>query len=80
MRGCGSPQERATAPGCGEDIGQGTLPEGGALKGAAGHQADTEQEVGLEGTFQLSLQRVQRPRCLYLGKTFHINKFSNPRT
>lgn len=62
MRGCGSPQERATAPGWGEDIDQGKLSEGGALRDAAGHQADTEQEVELEGTFQLSLQHVQRPR------------------
>lgn len=30
------------------------------------HQTDTGQEGGLEGTFQLSLQHVQRPRMFIL--------------
>lgn len=60
--GAVGPPAESDCPGWGEDVGQGKLPEGGALKDVAGHQADTGQEVGLGGTFQLSVQHVQRPR------------------
>lgn len=62
VRGCGPPQERVTAPGRGTGVGQEKLPEGEAWKNGwrspGGHGAGG----GLEGTFQLSLPHVQRPR------------------
>lgn len=55
-RGCGSPL------GGGKDIGQGQLPEGDAPKAGGSSPGGHEREASSEGTFQLRLQHVQRPR------------------
>lgn len=63
VRNCGSPQERVTAPGWGaQALARESFLKERPGRMAVGHQADAEQEGGLEGTFLLSLPHVQRPR------------------
>lgn len=62
VRGCGFSQEGVSTLGCREGHGSEKVPERGTPGVAGVHQADTQWEAGLEGTFQLSPQHVQRPR------------------